>query len=123
MEDLTAKTIEGATLALQGVDNIHGGDSLSFGVLGVGDGVTDHVFQKHFEDTAGLLIDETGDTLHTTTASQTTDCGLSDPLDVVAENFPVALGTSLSETFASLSTARHDELLRCLNSLKVNRET
>ena len=119
LEDLTAKTIEGASLAFQSVDNIHGGNRLSFGVLGVGDGVTDHVFQKHFEDTAGLLIDKAGDTLYTTTASQTTDCWLGDPLDVVTEDFPVALGTSLSETFASLSTARHDELFRCLKLTEI----
>ena len=118
VEDLTTKTIEGATLALQSVNNIHGSDSLSFGVLGVGDGVTNHILQKYFENTTSLFVDETGDTLHTTTASQTTDCGLGDPLDVVTEDFPVALGTSLSETFASLSTARHDELLR----LELNRK-
>ena len=111
---LTAKTIEGASLALQSVDNIHGSDRLSLGVLGVGDRITDHVLQKHLENTASLFVDETGDTLHTTTTSQTTDCGLGDSLDVVAEDFPVALGTSLSETFASFSTARHDELLCCL---------
>ena len=111
--NLTAKTIERAPLALQSVDNIHGSDSLSPGVLGVGYGVTDHVLQKYLENTASLFVDETGDTLHATTTSQATNCSLGDSLDVVAEDFPVALGTSFSETFAfaCLSTARHDELL------------
>ena len=81
--NLTNKNIEREPLALQSIDNIHGSDSLS------------------------------GDMLHATTTSQVTNCSLGDSLDVVAEDFPVALGTSFSETFAfaCLSTARHDELL------------
>ena len=108
--NLTAKTIESVPLALQSVDNIHGSDSLSLGVLGVGDGITDHVLQKYLENTASLFVDETGHTLHTTMTSQATNCSLGDSLDI-AEDFPVALGTSFSETFACLSMARHDELL------------
>ena len=42
-------------------------------MLSVGDGVTDDVLQEDFEDTAGLLVDKTRDTLHTATTSETTD--------------------------------------------------
>eukprot|EP00095_Tigriopus_kingsejongensis_P009616 maker-scaffold328_size205007-snap-gene-0.13 protein:Tk09616 transcript:maker-scaffold328_size205007-snap-gene-0.13-mRNA-1 annotation:"histone -like" len=59
-----------------GIDHIHGGDGLPLGVFGVGDGIADDVLKEHFEDTTGLLIDEPGDALHTSTASQTTDGGL-----------------------------------------------
>ena len=104
---LTAETVQSASLALQGVDNVHGSDGLSLGMFGVGNSVTDHVLQENLENTAGLFVDETGDTLHTTTASQTTDGGLGDPLDVVTKDFPVALSASLSETLASFSTSRH----------------
>ena len=76
-------------------------------MFGVGNSVTDHVLQENLENTAGLFVDETRDTLHTTTASQTTDGGLGDPLDVVTKDFPVALSASLSETLASFSTSRH----------------
>ncbi|KAJ1375195.1 hypothetical protein SESBI_51282 [Sesbania bispinosa] len=41
-----------------------------------GDGVTDHVLEEHLEDATGLFVDETGDTLDSATASQTTDGGL-----------------------------------------------
>ena len=109
---LTAETVQGASLALQGVDNVHGSDGLSLGMFGVGNSVTDHVFQKHLKNTAGLFVDKTGDTLHTTTASQTTDGGLGDSLDVVTKDLPVPLGTSLAETFASFSTSRHAEIRR-----------
>jgi len=33
---LTSESVEGAALPLEGVDNLHGGDSLPLGVLGVG---------------------------------------------------------------------------------------
>ncbi len=32
-----------------------------------------HVLEEDLQDTTSLLIDETGDTLHTTTAGETTD--------------------------------------------------
>ena len=74
---------------------IEGGDGLPLGVLSVCDRVADdlklrvrvrtetvaettYVLKEDLEDTAGLLVDETGDTLHTTTTRETTDGGLGD---------------------------------------------
>jgi hypothetical protein len=105
--DLAAEAIEGASLALEGVDDIHGGDGLPASVLGVGDSVADDVLEEDLEHGAGLLVDEARDTLHTTTASETADSGLGDSLDVVTENLPVALGAALAETLATLSTSGH----------------
>ena len=45
--NLTAETVQGTALAFQSVDDVHGGDGLPLGVLGVGDGITDHVFQEN----------------------------------------------------------------------------
>ena len=42
-------------------------------MLGVRDGVANDILQEDLEDTAGLLVDEAGDTLHTATTSETTD--------------------------------------------------
>ena len=39
---LAAEAVEGAALALEGVDHVHGGDGLPLGMLGVGDGVLYH---------------------------------------------------------------------------------
>ena len=44
---LTAESVEGSSLPLQGIDDIHGGDGLPLGVLGVGDGIPDHVLKEH----------------------------------------------------------------------------
>jgi len=40
---LTAESVEGTALTLQGIDDIHGGDGLPLGVFGVGDGITDDI--------------------------------------------------------------------------------
>ena len=104
---LSAKAVEGSSLALEGIDNIEGGDSLALGVLGVGDGVTDDVLEEDLEDGASLLVDETRDALDTTTTGETTDGRLGDALDVVAKDLAMALGASLSEPLSSFTAARH----------------
>jgi len=99
---LAAEAVEGAALPLEGVDNVEGGDGLALGVLGVGDGVTDDTLEEGLEDTAGLLVDHGRDTLDTATTGETADGGLGDALDVVTKNLAMTLGSTLSETFATL---------------------
>ncbi len=102
---LSAESVEGLALALEGVDDIHGGDGLAASVLSVGDRVADDVLKEDLEDTAGLLVDEAGDALNSTPASKAANGGLGDALDVVAQHLAVALGTALSESLSSLSTS------------------
>ena len=104
---LAAEAVQGAALALERVDDIHGGDGLAARVLGVGHGIADDVLKEDLEDTAGLLVDQAGDTLDAATAGQTADGRLGDALDVVAEHFAVTLGAALAQSLASLSTSRH----------------
>ena len=104
---LAAEAVEGASLALERVDNIHGGDGLPASVLGVGDRIADDVLEENLEDTARLLVDKAGDALDTATASEAADGGLGDALDVVTQHLAVALGAALSESLAALSTSRH----------------
>ena len=106
--NLSAEAVEGLALALEGVDDVHGGDGLAAGVLGVGDGITDDVLEEDLEDTAGLLVDEAGDALDTATTGETADGGLGDALDVVAKDLAMTLGATLSESLASFSTSGHD---------------
>ncbi len=96
MISLSAEAVEGASLALEGVDDIKGSDGLSAGVLGVGDRIADHVLEEHLQNTAGLLVDEAADALDTTSASETANGGLGDALDVVPEDLAMALGAALS---------------------------
>ena len=104
---LTSESVEGAALPLEGVDDVHGGDGLPLGVLSVGDGIPDDVLKEDLEDTTGLLVDESRDTLDSSTASQSPDGGLGDALDVVPQHLPVPLGTSLAESLASFAASSH----------------
>ena len=108
---LAAEAVQGAALTLQSVDDVHGSHRLALGVLGVGDGIADDVLQEHLENTAGLLVDQTADALDTATASQTTDSRLSDTLNVITKNFPVALGSALAESLTALAASSHLENL------------
>jgi len=106
-QHLLAEAVEGAAGALESVDDIESSDGLALGVLAVGDGVTDDVLEEDLENTTGLLVDETRDTLHTTTTSETADHGLGNTLDVIAKNLAVTLGAALAKTLATFTTARH----------------
>ena len=57
-----------------------------------------HVFKENLENTTSLFVNETGNTLDTTTTSETANGGLGDTLNVVTKNLAVTLGTTLSET-------------------------
>jgi hypothetical protein len=92
--NLQAETVKGSSLAFQGIDDIHGGDCLSLGVLSVSDGVPNDILKEDFEDSSGLFVDQSGDSLHSTTTSQTTNGWFGDTLDVVAKDFSMAFGTS-----------------------------
>ena len=104
---LSAEAVQSAALSLKSIHHVHGGDGLPFGVLGVGDSIADHVLQENLQHAAGLLVDQTGDTLHSATASQAADGGLGNSLDVITENFAVTLCASFAEPFSSLSSSRH----------------
>ena len=83
MPYLSAESVEGATLPLESVDHVHGGDGLPLGVLGVGDGVPDDVLKEDLQHSASLLVDESGDPLDASSAGQPPDGGFGDALDVV----------------------------------------
>ena len=72
-------------------------------MLGVGDSVTDDGLEERLEHTAGLLVDHSGDTLDTATTGETTDSGLRDSLDVVAQDLAVALGAAFAETLSAFA--------------------
>jgi hypothetical protein len=80
-------------------------------VLSVGDRIANDVLEEDLEDTTSFFVDETRDTLDTTTTSKTTDSGLGNTLDVITKDLSVTLGASLSESLSSFAAARHDYLL------------
>ena len=69
---LTSESVQGTSLAFQSVDDVHGGDCLSLGVLSVGDCISDHVLEEDLEDSSGFFVDESRDTFDTTSTNHTT---------------------------------------------------
>jgi len=85
-------------------------------MLSVSDSITNDILKEDLQDPPSLLIDESTDTLDTPTTSKTPNCRLGDALNVVPQNLPVTLCSSLAQTLASLTTARH--LLREFGKFK-----
>ena len=108
---LASETVDGSALSLQSVDDVESGDGLATSMLGVGDGVTDDGFQEGLEDSAGLLVDQSGDSLDSSSAGETADSGLGDSLDVIPKDFAVPLCSSLAESLTSFSSSGHLELI------------
>ena len=104
---LTTESVEGASLAFESIHNVHSGDGLATSVLGIGDRITNDVFEKDLEDTPSLFVYQSRDTLDTTSTRETADGGLGDALDVVTKDLSVTLGASLSESLSSFSSSRH----------------
>ena len=119
---LTSESVQGASLAFQGIDDIHSGDGLPLGVLGVGNSISDHVFEENFEDTSSFFVDQSTDSFYTTTTRQTADGWLRDSLDVVTKNLSMTLGASFSQSFSSFSASRHLDLLKFVREFKPIRE-
>ncbi|CAK8676381.1 unnamed protein product [Clavelina lepadiformis] len=76
-----------------------------------GDRVANNVLEKDLENSSRFFVNQTRNTLDTSTTCQTSDCWLGDALDVVTKHFPVPLCSSLSKTFTSFTTAGHDEVI------------
>ncbi len=75
----------------------------------VSNGITNDVLQEHLQHTAGLLVDQTGDTLHSAAASETTDGGFGNACPgYYPANFTVTLSASFPESLTSFASSRHD---------------
>ena len=57
VSNLSTETVQGAALSLESVDDVEGSNSLSLGVLSVGDSVSDDTLKEGLQDTASLLVD------------------------------------------------------------------
>ena len=104
---LSTESVKCLSLTLEGVDDVHGSDCLTAGVLGVGDGITDDILEEDLEDSTGFFVDQSRNTLDTTSTRQTTDGGLGNTLDVITQDLSVTLGSSLSESLSSFSSSGH----------------
>ena len=112
MQGSAAETVDGSALSLEGVDDVHGGDGLSPGVLSVGHGVSDDALEEALEDLPGVVVDEGGDPLDTSSSGEPPDGGLGDALNGSLGALPLVdpLGSNLSfssDSLASFSLSGH----------------
>ena len=106
------ETVDGSALSLEGVDDVHSGDGLSPGVLSVGHCVPDDALEEALEDVSGVVVDEGGDPLDTSSPGQPSDGGLGDALDgssgVALLGGPLGADLSLSsDSFATFALSSH----------------
>merc|ERR1719266_127190 len=80
---LASKSVQCAALSLQCVDDIHCCDSFPLSMFSVGNSISNDVFEEHFQNTSSFLVDKTGNSFHTSTTGQSTNCWLGNTLDVV----------------------------------------
>ena len=107
LECLTSESVQSTSLPFQSIDDIHGGDGLPLGMLGVGDSIPDHVLQEDLQHAPGLLIDEATDPLDATSACQASDGRLGNPLNVVTQHL-------IQIKMKSISMFLKYNTLRCL---------
>ena len=60
---LASEAIQRAPLSLQGIHHVHRSDGFPLGVLAVCDRISDDVLQEDLEDATSFFVDETGDSL------------------------------------------------------------
>lgn len=81
---LSTESVNGLSLSLESVDDIERSDSLALGVFGIRHGISNDTFQERLENSSRLLVNQSGDTLDSSSSSQTSDCRLRDSLNVVS---------------------------------------
>ena len=92
-------------MSLEGIDDIEGGDSLSLGVFGVGDGVSDDVLKEVSQDDSGLVVDQRADSLDSTSSGESSDGWLGDSKDGLLDGLGgVSLGSLLAGDLSELSS-------------------
>jgi len=55
---LCSETVEGSSLSLKSVDDVHSSDSLSLGVFSVRGGISNNSFQEALQDSSGIIVNE-----------------------------------------------------------------
>ena len=108
----STETIDGSALSLEGIDHIHSGDGFSPSVLSVGDGISDDSLEETLEDLSGVIIDEGGDSLDTSSSGEPANGRLGDALNACSGvsllGSPLGADLSLSsDSLASFALSCH----------------
>merc|ERR1719347_973346 len=105
--ELSAKSVEGPSLPFEGINDIHCGDCLPLGMLGIRHSVPDDILQEDLQNAPGFFVDQTRDSLHTTSPSKPSDGRFCDTLNVIPQDFTVPLRSPLAKTLSSFAASTH----------------
>ncbi|KAF1894647.1 hypothetical protein Lal_00027024 [Lupinus albus] len=105
--NLTTKTIEGPSLSLESINNIHSSNRLPPSMFSISNCITNHILQEDFENTSRLFINQTTDSFHTSSSRQSPNRRFCDSLNVVAQNLSMPLRATFAQTLSTFSTTRH----------------
>ena len=99
--------VQHAAAFLQSVHNVQGRHGGALGMLRVRRAVTDDSLNEGLENATHLLVHDTADTLHSTTACEATDGGLCDAADVLLQRLLLAFRARGRLTLRSSRLLRH----------------
>merc|ERR1712223_2076706 len=98
-QKLSSESVKSTSLSLQCIDDIHCSNSLPLGMFSEGDCITDDIFQEDFQNSSGLFVNKSRDSLNSSSASQSTDSWFGDTLDVISQHLSMTFCSSLSQSF------------------------
>lgn len=75
-----SESVERSSLSFEGIDDILSSNSLSLGVLGVSDRISNDVVKESLEDVSDFLVDSEGDSLDSSSSGESSDSRLGDSL-------------------------------------------
>ena len=58
IRELAAKAVQSPALSLEGIDHIHGSDSLPLGMFSVSDSVANHILKEHLQNSSSFFVDQ-----------------------------------------------------------------
>ena len=96
-------TVKRAALAFECINHIKRRDRLALCMLCVCDRVPDDALKKQLENATRFIVDQAGNTLHTTTTGQAPNRWLCNTLDIIAQDLAVALCTAFAKSLSTLS--------------------
>ena len=105
---LASESVEGSALSFEGIDDVQSSHGFSSGVFSVGHRVSDDVFKKAFKYGSGVVVDERGDSLDSSSSRQSSDGGFGDTLNGLLVGFAgVSLGADFAHAFSSFALTGH----------------
>merc|ERR1711899_327115 len=107
LQKLSSESIKSASLPLQGIDDIHCCNRLPLGMFGVGNCITDDIFQEDFQNSSSFFVDKSRDSFHSSSACQSTDSWFGDTLGVISQHLAMTFCSSFSQSFSSFASSRH----------------